>query len=250
MLNLPPPPMPQLAPAVAWGATAAAIATGAAILLWGRIIHRALLVVIGFFAGVFAGGAIALQIGLNPIIGQAVGAFVLAIVGLVCARVIWAVLVAATAGAVAATILLAYRPLGAAPESATAWADWLWMAARHCATGLRGAFDQSPTMVLLTLVPACLGPLIIALLCDRLARIIATSLAGGTLLVGGAILAMSQIRPTWWQSICTYWYIPLAAAGVLTATGAVLQYPAALAADRDRAKEQVKPTDKDKSKNT
>ena len=76
MLNIPLPPLPRLGEeAVVYGVAAGAIVLGVALLLWGRHIHRAALMLAGAGAGFLLAEPLGRLIGTEMILTRAVAMF-------------------------------------------------------------------------------------------------------------------------------------------------------------------------------
>jgi hypothetical protein len=208
VLTIAPPPPPQLATVPAWGIVAGCLLLGAALLLWGRVLHRSFLAVVGAVAGILAADALAATVGLPVVVVGLIAILVLAAVGAVAARIVWALAGGAVFGAGALTVLLSNmlghvaatsRPSfqASAAESLRAWAV---ECGRYAAAGVTALWPEHRAAVLWTL---CLGggvPLVTLLLLPRLGKIFMTALLGSAGLVGGGLLAVSRVRTTVWPT--------------------------------------------------
>ena len=158
---------------------------GLAILLWGRHVHRALLVLIAFPMGMGLGAILADKIQLNVWLGVLAVAISLTILVIVLARVVWALLaglwLAAVAagvagmlslGAIAAATQPGWNPTGQALAQAAWGANSLAIVAAGVGAGVAG--------------------LILGLFLPRATVIAATSMIGASLL-SNAVLTLTSI---------------------------------------------------------
>jgi hypothetical protein len=232
VLSIPPPPPPQIAGPIAWAVVVVAAVLGGAMLLWGRVLHRSVLAVAGAVAGILAAEALAQQFHMPVVAMGVVAILVLATVGAVAARIVWALAGGAVFGAAGVTILLSQMltRLAAASqpafqaESAEGLRAWAVEAARYVSTGVEALWPEHRAAVLWTLCLAGGVPLVTLLLAPRIGKIFMTALLGSAGLVGGLLLAVRLVRDDLWP---TRWsgYLLCAVAGlVLLVFSLVYQY--------------------------
>jgi hypothetical protein len=240
IIAIQPLPLPLLSLRAALIVCGCALGAGLVLLLWGKLVGRAFWALAGAGAGYFCGQAIAAPLEVDPRIGQAVGAGVLALVGLVGARVLWALLAAAVISA-AATVVVTVKTLPSLVETVPTlessgdrpleYATKFWQYVLNC---LQPLWENKSTLLLTVWAVAAGLPLVIALLRPRLTAIVMTSLLGAIGLVLGAaigcVLAAPSIEPSLWE----YWYVPGCVAAGLWLLGVALQYRRALAAAKLR----------------
>jgi len=252
---IPIPPAPSLSSAAAGGVAAAAIVAAIGLGLWGRLIHRGVLVAVGVAAGLAVGPAVADRLGTPVRLTQGVAAGTLAVAGLALARLVWAGALAALAGGIPLGVLLrdwlwegseAAAAAQAAVRDAAdlgAWA-WAWLEAAWALFKLCWSEDQGA--LLLIGVPAAVV-LLIALIRSRLAAILMTSLLAGVLLAGGGVLAGFAVRRGVWASAWSHLPILAVGAGAVALLALAVQYRGAVRSDRRRREAEPKkaetPTD-------
>jgi hypothetical protein len=240
MLEIPTPPPPQIPALWGWAAAGGALLVGAAMLLWGRHLHRALLVLIGAGVGAAAAGPLAARFGINVVVLRVTLAVVLAVVGLLAARAVWALLaggiavLATTAMVLASTLWRSGQGVrhGQATATLTAWPA---QAARECFD----AVSRSGALPLTLAVGFIVGGavLVVLLLRPRAARILMTSFLAAVLLMGAMLLAAAHVRGSLWQTAWDHPYVPAAGAGALLLLGWVWQF---FCDGRERRKEDEK----------
>ena len=227
------------------GAVLLAVALGAAMLFWGRLVHRAVLAVIGVGAGLALGGWLAEKVNLHPMVGRLVLAATFGILAVVVARVVWAVL----AGAVLASIAygavlgsgynapLTTQPAPGAPPTVR-WSlkpPQLEQAAREALdTAMAGNADRAMAAA----GAAALLALALGLFLPRATVVVLTSFVGASLVMGGVVLAM------------LLWFVvaamedsplPLAIWAALWLAGLVVQAVGEIRCRRKEAKESQGP---------
>lgn len=246
MFSIPGPPLPQWSDLVAYGLAGACVLVALLLLLWGRNLGRALLVVLAAALGFVLSGPIAERFDLQLALVRPIAILVPALGALLLARLIWASMAGAMAGVVAECIVFAqlFNDIPAdkhpnfAPAALTliAWghelALFFWRVFLLLATERTGLFLAAVTPPIAVIV-------VILLARDRLARIVMTALLGGAGLVCGPILAVCQFRPSLWDTIWTHWYIPAAIALVFMIASVVRQYQRALRKEKARAKREA-----------
>ncbi|MGC9453680.1 MAG: hypothetical protein ACP5HU_02340 [Phycisphaerae bacterium] len=241
MVEIPLPPTPQLPMLWAWIASAASLVVGAAVLLWGRHLHRALLVLVAAGLGVLLAGPIAAHFGWNLVVLRVVLAVALGITALLAARVVWAVLAAGLTVLVIGSIFLwssVYRSgesfaAAEAPESAS---KWLTETARVCFDAL----NQTTAMPLAIAVAFTVGGAVLVIMFIRpvAARILMTSVVAAVVLMGGLLLAALRVRESLWQTAWTHAYVPAAGTAALILVGWVWQFIYERRERRQKKKEQ------------
>ena len=236
----------------------AALGGGLALLLWGRILHRAALALVGAAVGLALGGGLAAAISVEPLLGRMVGAVVLGLLGLVAARIVWALLAGGLTGAGAAWVM-AWLVAGDSPavgdkvpvaQTATdqAFAEWFktnWETAFVC---LGTVWEKHTAMVVLVLAPAVAVPLIICLIRPRLGRICMTSLLGAGAIVFALLFGASRIQPSLWQAALVHGLWLAGACAVLTIAGLVFQYRGAWAVTAEEEDVEATPVDKGRAR--
>lgn len=236
LINLPCPPLPNLAQSDAFMVAAAAIIVGAALLVWGRILGRPLIALLAGSAGFLYGGQVADLLSIPPVVGQ----FALAIGGLIVVyladRVVWGALAIAVAAIPAAIVMLGlYPPADAKALPATApAADSLTNYATGLALTLKADIldlwqTQRPT-ILIAFTAIALFFMLIALIRPRLIRIVMTSLIGAVAIVAGLLTAVTAILPSMWNQAWQLCYVPAGLCAALFILGIVVQYRAAIKA--------------------
>jgi hypothetical protein len=160
---------------------------GLALLLWGRILHRAVLVLIAFPMGMGLGAILAEQLGLNAWLWLTVFsvAVTLTILVIVLARVVWALL-AGLWLAIFAASLTAWLMLGdLTPATQPGWDPTMGSLAQS-------AWAVGGLAVVAALAGAGVAGLILGLFLPRATVIAVTSMLGATL-VGGAVLKLTGL---------------------------------------------------------
>lgn len=260
MFGIPGPPAPQWSDPVAFGLAASSLAVGVLILLWGRYLARALLCAIGIITALLLAGPVARRFELNLLLVRLVGAVVMAVGGLILARLVWAALVGMLFGIPAECLVLGRclqeiakdkQPVfDAAEPTFTFWALGI---CKFFLSGFRALWGGDLGILLAVVCPALVLPLVITLIRDRLGRIFMTSLLGGGAIVLGPIIAVAQLRQSMWGGIWRHWYVPLVLAGGLMVTGLIVQYRGAIRGDRankDREAEPRETTDNKSARKT
>ena len=254
MLNIPVPPQAVPADAIAVAIVAGGMIAGAALLLWGRKLHRALLALAGAGVGWEVGCRLS---GSIPVAWQitAVGAMlVAAVIGVFLARLLWALIAGALAGAVTYVVLL-NSLLAKLPEkdvpafgmpaggNLNDWAMSCWPFARDCFEKLWAT--ESATL-LIALSVTSLAVLLVAILRPQLASIFLTSLLGGAAIAAGGTVIAGRIEAGLWPGEWSRWLIPASITGVLLIAGLTYQYRGAFREARETR--DGAPPEKPKSK--
>ena len=246
MFSIPGPPLPQWSDLVAYGVSGACVLVALLILLWGRNLGRALLVVLAAGLGFALSAPIAERFELQLALVRPIAILAPALGALLLARLIWALMAGALAGIVAECIVFAQminnipadKQPSFAPTSSTliAWGQELAVYFGRLflllATERTGLFLAAVTPPIALIV-------VILLARDRLARIIMTALLGSAGVVFGPILAVCQFRPSLWDAIWTHWYVPAAIALVFMIASVVRQYLRALKEEKAIAQRQA-----------
>ena len=249
MLNIPAPPQPQLDALAVCMLAAGSVGVGAVLLLWGRILSRPFLAMIGVAVAVAAAGPLSQQFSVSPTVAGLVAAAVLALVAAITARLIWALAAGAVFGASAIIAMLVNMPAPAGGLLDFAPVDpgfgaWLTACWNAVGTALAAAWkDRSQTV----LWAVCLGggiPLTVALLLPKLGKIVMTSLLAVAAIIGGVFLVVTQIRSSLWPREWLGYGVPIVAAAVLLMFGIIYQFCAEVLADRAKKAEK---TDKAKA---
>jgi len=153
---------------------------GLALLLWGRVIHRAVLVVLAFPMGMGLGAILAAKIELNVWLGVLTGAITLTILVIVLARVVWALLAGLWLAGVAAMFagILCLGDISAATQQAAS------------STGqpvIHAAWETGSVAITAAGVGAGVAGLILGLFLPRATVIAVTSMIGASLLADSVL---------------------------------------------------------------
>lgn len=248
MLEIPIPPTPQLPTLWGWVASGSSLVIGTVMLLWGRHLHRALLVLIAAAAGLALAGPVASRLGWNLIVLRVVFAVALGIAGLLAARVVWAVLAGglAVAGIICIFLLAAVHKSGEslapAPAAGTAY-QWLSETAHRCFDAL----NQTTALPLSIAVAFTVAGAVLVIMFIRpvAARILMSSVIAAILLMGGMLLAAVRVRESLWETAWTHAYVPAAGTAALILLGWIWQFACER---RDRRQEQKDQEDKTEKK--
>lgn len=154
---------------------------GLTLLLWGRILHRAVLVLIAFPIGMGLGAILAERLGLSVWLGVFSVAVTLTILVIVLARVVWALL-AGLWLAVFAAFLTGWLMLGdLTPASQPGWDPTMESLARS-------AWAVGSLAMVAAFVGAGVAGLILGLFLPRATVIAVTSMLGASILSNTAVL--------------------------------------------------------------
>ncbi len=257
MLNISPPFPPQLDALAVCAFSAGGVALGAAMLLWGRILSRPFLALVGVATAIAFAVPLSQQFPITPLVAAIVAAVVFAAVGAVTARILWALAAGAIFGAVAILAMLARMSAPAAAASQPASAPGLaplvaWLADGwvYCVAALGEAWKDHSATVLWTL---CLGggaPLTVALLLPRMGKIFMTSLLGAVCIVAGVLLAVAKIQVSLWPATWWDYALPAIAVAVLLMFGIVYQFCGAILDERAKHDNKAKGGEKKPEKKT
>ncbi len=161
---------------------------GVAMLLWGRVLHRAVLVLIAFPMGMGLGAILAERLGLNVWLGVFAVAVTLTILVIVLARVVWALL-AGLWLAVFATVLTGWLVLGdLTPATQPGWNPTMESLARS-------AWAVGSLQITAAGVGAGVAGLILGLFLPRATVIAVTSMLGASLLSDAALKLTGMAAP-------------------------------------------------------
>jgi len=192
---------------------------GMALLLWGRVLHRAVLVVVAIPVGMALGGMLTEHIDVTSwqwkLATSLAVAVALAVLAMVLARIVWAVLASMTVGAVAAAViglfLLGNALVGPQPEgwepTTQDFAEAVWAV---------GSLAMSHAFV-----GAAVGGFVLALFLPRATVIAVTSLLGASLLANSLALLAATFAPSLLaplaahQGVTTGAFFAVVAAGIL-----------------------------------
>lgn len=256
--TIPSPPPPALPAEISFPVAGAAFLVGLLLVLWGRKLHRPFLVLVGAGAGFLVAPLLTAQLGMaqheNAV--RFVAVFALAILGLVLARVLWALLAGAL-GTLAAAAGISYRMASLVLEHRPAdfqWPaqgleEWASSVCQYFAAWIAALVQVLPPMMFVFAAACVAVPLLIVLVWPRLGVIVMTSLVGAGLAVAGVCLAGVQARADLWATLGGHWPVLAAAAGVLMLLGWVVQGRSALKqAKARREQESQEPSDKPPAK--
>jgi hypothetical protein len=178
----------------AMGATAVVMITvgfgliGLALLLWGRILHRAVLVLVAFPMGMGLGAILADRFELNVWLGVFSVAVTLTILVIVLARVVWALL-AGLWLAVFAALLTGWLMLGdLSPASQPGWNPTV-------ESLIRSAWDMGKVPITAAGVGAGVAGLILGLFLPRATVITVTAMLGASILSDAALKLTGMAAP-------------------------------------------------------
>jgi len=243
MFGIPSPPHPQWADLVAVGAAGACLVVGMVALLAGWKIARVLVCGLGVVAGLLLAAYFELDLTF-----RLVAAVVAGLLGLVLDRLVWALLMGAVCGGVAAGVLLD-RAWGAMSSEGRpvfqAWdaglGGWFGGVGGFAMDGLAALYGGQAVLLLVVVGPAVVLPVVLGLLRPRLARIVMTSLSAGAAVACGPIIAATQFVPGCWDRVLALWYVPAGLAAMLAVAGLAIQYRSAIRSDRSKQEREAEP---------
>lgn len=184
-------------------------ALGLAILLWGRHLHRALLVLIAFPMGMGLGAILADKIQLNVWLGVLAVAISLTILVIVLARVVWALLAGLWLAGIAAGVAGALA-LGAV--AATTQPGWN----PNTQALAQAAWNAGSLAIVGAAVGAGVAGLILGLFLPRATVIVVTSMIGASLLSDAVLTLTSMGAPAFLdRMLANPWLLTGIGAGVL-----------------------------------
>ena len=171
-------------------------AVGAVMLLWGRLLHRALLVLVAASIGLLVAARYGPQIGLGVFVSQLAGAVTGGLLAVVLARLVWAVLAAVHVAAVVSTVVVVwYLGVDLAGLQPAAQGDVIARGEAFAEQVVRAVWAQHGLTVGITVILAGLAGLVVAFVLPRVTVILMTSLIGTGLLSAAAGLAMVMWLP-------------------------------------------------------
>ena len=255
MLGIFPAPPIQQIPAWQLGLAAAlAVTVGVACLLWGRILHRALLMLAGAGAAYWLSVPLAGHSGLSLPVVRICAVLLLTAMGLILARIAWGLLGAGILAGLACLAVLpwclhyAHPPPWSAFGPTESLQQWL-AEAGSCLWAMLQLQWQHQRIALIAAAGAAAGlPLILFLLRPRLAAIFMSALLGALLAVGGPAAAIGRASASLWAGAWKNWYVPAGLMAMLFVAGMIFQYRGAIAADRSARADEEELADKDKTK--
>jgi len=253
MFDISAPPPPDLAAEFCYVLAAACIILGAVLVLWGRLLGRAVMTFVGAGAGFLLAAPLTQRLSTPFSITLVAIVFTLSIMGLVTARALWA-LVAGSLGAGAGLIVLLCR--GGNMLSATTrpaldsalppFKAWVVASSQYAWTSAEVLWKSGTPQVLVVVGCAALVPLVLAMVWPRAALIVLTSLVGAMVMASGLGLAAAGFGGDLWKAALSHWGVMSCVAGILTLIGVVFQCRGARAASR--AKSEESPADQEKGK--
>jgi hypothetical protein len=234
MLDIPLPPLPRLGEeAVVYGVAAGAIVLGVALLLWGRHLHRAVLMLAGAGAGFLLAEPLGRLIGAEITLARAVAMFSAAILGLVLARVVWPAIAGALCVGAATIVLKDYHGLLLWPYVAT-WPEWLG-AIRVAAMPDASLVQNHAKEMWIVLGGTGAVVFVLGVLLGRGMAIFMTALIGAIAIGGGVALAVLHRKPELWPAAWQDVLVPAAVVGGMVLLGIVGQTRGLLAARARKA---------------
>jgi len=244
-------PIP-FAGSAAYIAAAVGILLGAALVVWGRMLGRVVIMLMMAAVGVAFGGPLAAAISnmsgasIPPGIVQIALAIVGFLLGFLAERIVWGALAAALIALPILVTMLAApdatthgKPGMAAPSGDTclqylqsAWSNLQTAVDAHWQT-------DSVKVILVGAIPLAIC-MLIAIVRPRFIRIVMTSLLGAAALVIGLALALSQMLDWMWEWNWRQIFVPLGVIMVIAIVGMVLQIRTCLKLDaKEREREEA-----------
>ncbi|MFP4054738.1 MAG: hypothetical protein ACLFV7_12825 [Phycisphaerae bacterium] len=230
------------------GSLAGAILVGALLLVFGRVVHRGALAVVGIALGVLLGPVVAAAAGVDVLIARVAMAGVLGTLGVVAARLVWVLGLAALAvGLTAVGVVLHHMqwiPLSDLPEFrsdlAETWPGFL-LATWHYlyGTGLE-VYQRQGVVLGSSAVAAGVAAGVTGLLLPTCCTVFMTSLVGALVVVAGAQGAFLASAGQPVPEAMGRPIIALSSIVVLAAAGWVVQGIAARKAARKAKKKRQK----------
>jgi len=252
--NIPPPAYPtELTAQVAYLAGGAAVLVGLLLVLWGRKLGRAFMVLAGAGAGFLLAPLLIARLNVPENAVRFVAVFALAILALVAARLVWAALAGALGlliGIVgvsfrAGELVLQNRPAEFAPaDTFLAWLDTLGRYLGQWGQGLAQVLPPA----LYVFIGACAAVLfLLVLVWPRMGRVLMTALTGAALAVAGGLLVGGRFNANVWAGAWTAPLVPAGVLGALALAGWIVQgrseFKQARAAKAKEAEEDEPPAD-------
>jgi hypothetical protein len=225
----PPPPVNVLI-----GAGAGCILLGAALLLWGRQVSKAVMGLALAAAGAACAPLIVERISYdNTPVVAVIAAAVAGAIGFFLGRFLWAVVLGAGLGSTALTAFGCLNAAGMEPpvwpattnhaDQFSAVTGWLTGTGKYLTDWLSRLWEYNPLAVVLAGGgPAAIG-IALGFFYPQAVLVFVTGALGGLLLVAGTGLCVWAAKPEWAAQWIAQWHIPLAAAGALALVGWVVQ---------------------------
>jgi hypothetical protein len=161
---------------------------GLALLLWGRIVHRAALVLIAFPMGMGLGAILADRVELNVWLGVFAVAVTLTILVIVLARVVWALLAGLWLAVFAAAVTGWFMLGDLTPSAQPGWNPTM-------ESLIRSAWDVGSLQITAAGVGSGVAGLILGLFLPRATVIAVTSMLGATILGVAALKLTGMAAP-------------------------------------------------------
>lgn len=215
---------------------------GVALLLWGRVLHRALLVLVALPVGLAGGWALGPTIQVNPLVAGLVAGVALAVLAIVLARLLWAILAGLhVAGLVLAAMVLWYLDAPLAASQPAGQGDVLAQGQVLAQQAFQSVFAEHAAAICLATALSGLASLVVAFMLPRATVICMTSLLGaGKLSWTGGLAAMLWM-PSLSGHVSANPYVSGGLIGGLLLVGIVFQSAAELRARRGAAKREKEP---------
>lgn len=253
MLEIPIPPTPQLPVLWAWILTGAGLLVGTAMLLWGRHLHRAAVVLTAAGCGVALADPLAGNFGWDLVVLRVVLAVALAIAGLLAARAVWAILAATLAVMLTAGIFLLatiYRGGQTIATGAEAESAWSWFS--ETAQACFDALNQTTAMPLSIAVAFTVGGavLVIMWIRPRAARVLMTSVVAAVVLMATLLLGAVRVGESLWQTAWKHPYVPAGGTAALILLGWIWQFTCQRRETRKEKEAKKEQTDSKNAKKT
>lgn len=225
------PPLPLLSRTAMVIAIAGGLLLGVALLLTGRVIHRAFLALAGAGAGFVISTIIAERLKMDPSLSRLLIAIALGIVGMACARWIWAVIAAVLAAGGTSIAVGAYLGSKAMTvsgifKSADTFGAYVQSAGQSYLTAIQDIWSLNPAVTGAVIAVAGLILLVLFAMMPRLGAVVMTSVAGAVIMVGASLILAGAIRQSLWLTAWQHWYVPASVAVLLVLVGIAFQYQA------------------------
>ena len=247
-LSIPIPSVPELTALVGFSLAFGGLAVGLIITLWGRRVHYLLAAAVGACAGLAAAPLVIDQawVDFDPSFVQLAVVLIIAAASVALAwRVTWAVLFGMIGATIAGVTLLLLQGTGQisdqAGQSLLAW----WQNVPPVILDVEAVeqlWAEQRNMVLMTVLPAGLIPLVIGLVFRRAGIFLMTSLIGAIICMAGVVTGMSMINA---DALCPRKWPDFAVLGVaviiITLIGAIFQSVRAGAAAKQKKETAPEP---------
>ena len=225
----PPPPPGELTAPVAYLAGGAAVLVGLLLVLWGRKLGRGFMVLAGAGAGFLLAPLLIARLNLPENAVRFVAVFALAVLGLVGARLLWALLAGAPGLLVglagvcyrSGELVLQHRPAEFGPSQS--FLQWMDSLGAYLGQWVREAAQVLPP-ALYVFVGACVAvPFLLVLIWPRLGAVLMTALTGAALGVAGGLLLAGRMSAELWHQALAAPLVPAGLLGALALTGWIVQ---------------------------